>query len=105
MMRDLCTLVRCLVPVVMFASSAYADNHNASPRETFVDPMTWKKNFRNQLQEQGLYHPKAPRGFKVGLPLMQFGSSGPHLMLGYAPRLRQVDARNVTLVFVTFTLD
>lgn len=105
MMRSICMLAKCLVSVWMLSSAAYAHDHHLSQRETFVDPITWKKNLRKQLQEQGLYHPKAPRGFKVGLPLMQFGSTGPHLMLGYAPRLRQVDARNVTLVFVTFTLD
>lgn len=105
MMRYVCMLAKCLVSIVMFSPAANAHDHHLSPRETFNDTMTWKKNFRNQLQQQGLYNPKAPRGFKVGLPLMQFGSTGPHLMLGYAPRLKQVDARNVTLVFVTFSLD
>lgn len=105
MMCYLRMLVKCLVPVVMFSPVAHADEVHTSRNETFVDPMTWKKKFRHQLQEQGLYNPKAPRGFKVGLPLMQFGSTGPHLMLGYAPRLKQVDAKKVTLVYVTFSLD
>lgn len=105
MMCYLRMLLKCLVPVVMFSSVAYGQEVHASRNETFVDPMNWKKKFRNELQKQGLYNPKAPRGFKVGVPLMQFGSTGPHLMLGYAPRLRQVDAKKVTLVFVTFNLD
>lgn len=105
MMCYLRMLVKCLVPVVMFSTLAQAHEGHPSRHETFVDPIVWKKKFRHQLQEQGLYNPKAPRGFKVGLPLMQFGSGGPHLMLGYAPRLKQVDAKKVTLVYVTFNLD
>lgn len=105
MMRTLHLLMKCLAMIIVFTTAAHAEDRHRVDHDRLVDSMVWKKKFRTEMQEQGFYNPRAPRNFKVGVPLMQFGDSGPHLMLGYAPRLKQVDARKVALIYITINLD
>lgn len=70
-------------------------------------PYLWQewKALVKPLQQQGFYQPTAPRNFRLGVPLARFGNDGPHLMLGYAPRLSQTGSRNTMLLFINAPLD
>lgn len=99
--------LQCLVLLACGWSAAHAQQISASRPLKTTDQMTMRQVWREDLIRKGFYHPLAPKPFRLAVPLMNFDNDdrGPKLMLGFAPRLRSVDGRNVVLLFTSIDIE
>lgn len=104
MVRAPAKLAQCLV--ILLCSCGIAQAHNLSVKKVLsLEYKSVRHEWRDALIRSGFYNPMMPKPYRLAIPLIRNGGHGPDLMLGFAPRLRPVDGRNVILLFAAIPLD
>lgn len=88
-------------------SAAQAQPLSPTPAlpELSLEYKSARHEWREALVRDGYYNPLMPKPYRLAIPLIDGQNGKPKLMLGFAPRLRSVDGKNVVLIFTAIPLD
>jgi hypothetical protein len=104
MVRALGKLAQCLIILLCSWNIAQAQ-HPSGKKALSLEYRSVRHEWRDALIRNGFYNPMMPKPYRLAIPLIKNEGNGPDLMLGFAPRLRPVDGRNVILLFAAIPLD
>lgn len=103
--RALGRLLQCFLWYTCGWSIAAAQGMQTNPAPFKPDRYSARQEWRADLIRKGYYNPLAPKPFRIAIPLTERSDPGPQLMLGFAPRMREIDGRNVILLFTTINIE